>query len=78
MKRCFKILLLLSAGGLLSSCKTSTPEFGFPDAPEKKGLKKIFDDDRSADWSEKRRNWAKRENEKFDQMFDRMRGDPYH
>ena len=68
-------LLLLGAliAAALSACKSKVDEFGYP--VENDGFFSRKKADERADWwHEKRRDWAKREDEKWDRIFDRAGG----
>tara|TARA_B100001057_G_scaffold342657_1_gene343603 strand:- start:16179 stop:16334 length:156 start_codon:yes stop_codon:yes gene_type:complete len=47
--------------------------YEFPSDSKKKGLRGISDK-YSAKWNRTRLRWAEREEEKFNQMFERMKG----
>tara|TARA_B100000530_G_scaffold214202_1_gene137439 strand:+ start:988 stop:1143 length:156 start_codon:yes stop_codon:yes gene_type:complete len=47
--------------------------YDFPSVGEKKGLRG-FSDNFSERWTRTRLKWAEREDEKFNQMFERMKG----
>jgi len=66
-------LITLAAGIVLPACKSPEPTFGIPDEPQERGLGRIFNEQRSQAWREKRASWARREREKSQQMFDRMK-----
>ena len=58
---------------LTSSCKSNKMAYEFPSDSKKKGLRGISDK-YSAKWNRTRLRWAEREEEKFNQMFERMKG----
>ena len=69
------ILAALFAGGL-SSCKTDDeyPEFGVPE--EDPGFFSRERRDKRADsWHNRRADWAKREDEAWDRIFSRAKGE---
>ena len=55
-------------------CKTKDNEFGIPPDRTLKGPR-LFSGEYSRKWQETRARWAEREDEKFNQMFDRIKGD---
>lgn len=60
---------------LSPACKSDDPpEFGV-DAPEGGFFSRERRDQRARKWDTWRRETTKRENEKWDQMFDRVKGD---
>ncbi|MEC7861129.1 MAG: hypothetical protein VYC70_00715 [Verrucomicrobiota bacterium] len=55
-------------------CKTKDTEFGIPAERNSKGPR-FFSGEYSRKWQETRTRWAEREDEKFNQMFERIKGD---
>ena len=70
------LISCLVFGVALPACKSNkVDEFGFPE--DDPGLFSLERRDKRADWwDRKRKGWAKREDEKWDRMFNRMSGGP--
>ena len=57
-----------------SACKSSKMAYDFPSVGEKKGLGG-FSDRLSEKWTKTRVKWSEKEDEKFNRMFERFKGD---
>ncbi len=55
-------------------CKTQDNEFGIPPDRTSK-VPRLFSGEYSRKWQETRSRWADREDKKFNQMFERIKGD---
>jgi len=73
MKSMFNYFMICFILFLMSSCKTNKMSYEFPSESKRKGLRGISDK-YSEKWNRTRLRWAEREEEKFNQMFERMKG----
>ena len=68
------IFLAVACTFYFPCCKTKDTEFSIPAERTSKGPR-LFSGEYSRKWQETRTRWAEREDEKFNQMFERMKGD---
>ena len=73
MKLIINFIFIITLFIFFSSCKSSKLTYDFPSVGEEKGLRG-FSDSFSEKWTRTRLKWAEKEDEKFNQMFERMKG----
>ena len=74
MKLIRNFFLVFIIYAFCSSCKSSKMAYDFPSVGEKKGLRG-FSDRLSEKWTKTRVKWSEKEDEKFNRMFERFKGD---
>ena len=74
MKLIRNFFLVFIIYAFCSACKSSKMAYDFPSVGEKKGLRG-FSDGLSEKWTKTRVKWSEKEDEKFNRMFERFKGD---
>lgn len=74
MKLIRNFFLVFIIYAFCSACKSSKMAYDFPSVGEKKGLGGVSDR-LSEKWTKTRVKWSEKEDEKFNRMFERFKGD---